>query len=563
VVPSNEAAVSTTDGGIAERRRSSAAHVRALLDHALDAVVALDGEGRINFWNPQAERTFGYPRDEAVGRELASLVIAELDREGFREAFRIACLQAMPQQPRHEMQGQRRDGSQFPVEITLTPTPDGIFCVSVFARDITERKRAEQERERLLSESEMHRQEAESASRVKDEFLATLSHELRTPLTAIVGWIYLLRGGRLDEATRARGLEAIDRNAAAQAKVLGDIVDMSRIVGAKLLLNVRPLQLAPVVAAAIDSLLPAAHARGVKIQPNLDPSAGLVSGDPDRLRQVVWNLLSNAVKFTEKGGRVTVRVEKAGDEAQISVEDTGVGISRDFLPHVFERFRQGDSSNTRSHGGLGLGLAVVRHLIEMHGGTVTAESGGTGQGSTFVVRIPLHQGGEAQEDPAPPVFTESRSFSFDREELPPNTPQLDGVQVVVVDDGEDVRDVISTILRQNGATVRAAGTAKEALDLIAQKPPDVLLSEVEMKGETGHSLISRVRMLPPDRGGTVPAAALSAYSRSEDRVQALLAGFQIHLTKPVRPAELVAVIAALARRNVGEAAGSSHESGGA
>jgi PAS domain S-box-containing protein len=552
--------VSTTDDGIAERRKSSAAHVRALLDHALDAVVALDGEGLINFWNPQAERTFGYPREEAAGRELASLVIAEEDREGFREAVRSACLQAIPEQPRHEMQARRRDGSQFPVEITLTPIPDGIFCVSVFARDITERKRAEQERERLLSESEMHRQEAESASRVKDEFLATLSHELRTPLTAIVGWIYLLRGGRLDEASRARGLEAIDRNAAAQAKVLGDIVDMSRIVGAKLLLNVRPLQLAPVVAAAIDSLLPAASARGVKIQPNLDPSAGLVSGDPDRLRQVVWNLLSNAVKFTEKGGRVTVRLERAGDDARVTVEDTGVGISRDFLPHVFERFRQGDSSNTRSHGGLGLGLAVVRHLVEMHGGTVTAESGGAGQGAAFVVRIPLLKTA-VTEDPLPATFTESRSFTFDPEELPPNTPQLDGVRVVVADDGEDVRDVISTILRQSGATVRAAATAKEALDLIAQQPPDVLLSEVEMKGETGHSLITRVRMLPPDRGGAVPAAALSAFSRSEDRVHALLAGFQIHLTKPVRPAELVAVIATLAGRNVGEAADSSNESG--
>ncbi len=538
--------MTTTENGVAERRRSSAAHVRALLDNALDAVIALDAEGRVNFWNPQAERTFGHTRDQAIGRELAEIALAESDRTRFRVATRAACEEeGRPREPRLEFLGERRDGGRFPVEITLTLIPGGSrFCLSVFARDITERKRDETERERLLRVAEENRMQAESASRVKDEFLATLSHELRTPLTAIVGWVYLLRGGSLDLETQQRGLEAIDRNASAQAQVISDILDVSRIVGAQLRLNVRPVLLASVVAAAIDTLLPAAQARGVKILPNLDPSAGPVAGDPDRLRQVVWNLLSNAIKFSERGGRITVRLEQVAEQVQIAVEDSGLGIASDFLPHVFERFRQADSSNTRSHGGLGLGLAVVRHLVELHGGTVEARSAGEGKGSAFVVRIPVLAGdalaAATAAEPAPV------GLLFDREELPPNTPHLDGIEVVVADDGEDVRDVITTILRQSGAVVRAAATATEALELIAQCPPHVLVSEVEMQGESGHSLISRVRMLPPERGGHVPAAALSAYSRSEDRVQALLAGFQIHLTKPVQPAELVAVIATLA-----------------
>ena len=540
-------AATTTDSGVSERRRSSAAHVRALLDNALDAVVALDAKGRINFWNPQAELSFGLSRQEAIGHELADLALAEEDRTAFREAVRAACSQGVAREPRIELCGRRRDGTTFPLEVTLTPIPDSVYCVSVFARDITERKQAESERDRLLHEAKLARHEAESASRVKDEFLATLSHELRTPLTAIVGWTYLLRGGRLDAATQAKGLEAIDRNASAQAQVIADILDLSRVVSAKLRLNVRRVQLAPVVAAAIDTLIPAANARGVKLQPILDPSAGLVSGDPDRLRQVVWNLVSNAVKFTERDGRVLVRLERSGDAVQITVEDTGIGISSAFLPHVFERFRQGDSSNTRSHGGLGLGLAVVRHLVELHGGTVEARSGGEGRGSAFVVRLPAWRSEDA--DTAAPAESSARVFTFDPEELPPNTPQLDGIEVLVVDDGDDVREVITAILLQSGALVRAAGSTEEALEAIAERAPDVLLAEVELAGPSGHSLISRVRSLPPDRGGVVPAAALSAYSRSEDRVQALLSGFQIHLTKPVQPAELVAVIATLAGRN--------------
>ena len=376
--------MSSTPPDLAERRRSSAAHVRAILDNTLDAVVAMDADGVIRFWNPRAEETFGWEaerrRRPPAGRSwwwtrrTAERLGEELDRLA-RPTAAGRC--------RTEVTGRRRDGAAFPLEITVTRIPeDPDYRFSAFARDITERKRSERERERLLVEAEHAREQAEAASRVKDEFLSTLSHELRTPLTAIVGWIYLLRGGRLDEAARTRALDAIDRNAGAQAQVISDILDLSRIVGARFKLSVRPIQLAPVVAAAIETLMPAANARGITVQTNLDPSAGLVSGDTDRLRQVVWNLLSNAIKFTPQGGRVTVRVERADPNVVVVVEDTGVGISPHFLPHVFERFRQADSSNTRNHGGLGLGLAVVRHLVELHGGQVTADSPGEGDGAS-------------------------------------------------------------------------------------------------------------------------------------------------------------------------------------
>jgi PAS domain S-box-containing protein len=531
-----------------ERRRSSAAHVRSILDKTLDAVIALDGAGLVTFWNPQAEQTFGIAREKAIGRDLGGLILPEAER-GVLAAL-LARLTAAEGDPnlRVEMEARRADGISFPLELTITAIPDGgDFTFSAFARDITQRRQDDRERARLLTEAERARAQAETASRVKDEFLSMLSHELRTPLTAIVGWTYLLRGGRLDEATARRGLDAIERNAAAQAQVISDILDLSRMVGAKFRLNVRPVQLAPVAAAAIDPLIPAATAKSLKLQTVLDPGAGLVVGDPDRLRQVVWNLVSNAVKFTPQGGRITVRVERnppAG--VRLVVEDTGEGISADFLPHVFERFQQGDSSNTRSHGGLGLGLAVARHVVELHGGTIEARSEGEGKGAVFTVVLPLVDPAQLPPAAPAPVGDAAQTAS-----LMADAPDLGGVRVLVVDDGEDVREVVSTVLGQCGAEVRSVGTAGEALDLLSSFAPHVLVSEVEMRGETGFSLIQKVRALPAERGGLVPAAALSAYGRTDDRVQALLAGFQIHLPKPVQPKELVAVVASLAGRTPG------------
>jgi signal transduction histidine kinase/ActR/RegA family two-component response regulator len=478
-----------------------------------------------------------------VGRGFVDLVVDEADRERLRAELERLARADGASALRTEVAGRRRDGGAFPLEITVTRIPeDPDYRFSAFARDITERKRHERERERLLVDAEHAREQAEAASRVKDEFLSTLSHELRTPLTAIVGWIYLLRGGRLDEAARKRALDAIDRNAGAQAQVISDILDLSKIVGAKFKLSVRPIQLAPVVAAAIETLMPAANARGITVQTNLDPSAGLVSGDTDRLRQVVWNLLSNALKFTPKDGRVSVRLERADPNVAIVVEDTGVGISPHVLPHVFERFRQGDSSNTRSHGGLGLGLAVVRHLVELHGGQVTADSPGEGEGATFTVTLPLldpEQAAAGDRDAAPVAS----------DELPDDAPKLDGVRVLVVDRSEEVREVVARILRLSGAEVDTATSVAEALTCIARAVPAVLVSEIDMEGETGYSLIRKVRSLPLDVGGAVPAAALTAYSRIEDRVRALRSGFQMQLGKPIQPAELLAVVAALADLN--------------
>jgi len=522
-----------------DRRRETAAHVRAVLDTALDAVISMDATGRVTFWNPRAEQIFGWSREEAVGKRVADLIIPPDMRAAHASglAHYLRTGEGRLLNRRVEMMAVRRDGSEVPVELALVAVREGEYhTLSAFLRDITERKRAEAERDRLFMAAEKARTEAEAASRAKDEFLATLSHELRTPLTSIVGWVYLLRSGRLDPAGVARGLETIDRNAMLQAQLVSDILDMSRIMAARFRLNVRPLELAPVVAAAMDSLVPAASAKGIRLLPVLDPSAGVVSGDADRLQQVVWNLLSNAIKFTPQGGRVQVRLARAEGHAEITVEDTGPGIRPEVLPHVFELFRQGDSSNTRAHGGLGLGLAVVRQLVELHGGTVHAASAGPGAGSAFTVRLPLSRDDVAQE----PAAAAAASVAAG--------PRLDGLRVLIADRGAEVREVVARILGQAGAEVLTASSARETLETMARERPDVLVVELEMADESGYALLSKVRALPPEAGGRTPAAALSSWSRTEDRVRSLLAGFQIHLSKPIHPAELLAVVASLAAR---------------
>jgi PAS domain S-box-containing protein len=524
-----------------DRRRGTASHVRAVLDTALDAVISMDATGRVTFWNPRAEQIFGWSREEAVGKPVADLIIPPSLRaahaSGLAHYLRTGEGELLNR--RVEMMAVRRDGSQVPVELALVAVREGEYhTFSAFLRDITDRKRAEAERDRLFMAAEKARTEAEAASRAKDEFLATLSHELRTPLTSIVGWVYLLRSGKLDPAGVARGLETIDRNAMLQAQLVSDILDMSRILAARFRLNVRPLELAPVVAAAIDSLVPAASAKGIRLLPILDPSTGVVSGDADRLQQVVWNLLSNAIKFTPPGGRVQVRLARAEGQAEITVEDTGPGIRPEVLPHVFELFRQGDSSNTRAHGGLGLGLAVVRQLVELHGGTVHATSAGEGAGAAFTIRLPLSRDEVAFEPAAATATTRS----------PAAGPRLDGLRVLVADRGADVREVVARILGQAGAQVLTASSARETLEMVARERPDVLVVDLEMADESGYALLAKVRALPPDAGGTTPAAALSSMFRTEDRVRSLLAGFQIHLSKPIHPTELLAVVASLAGR---------------
>ncbi|MGE5412893.1 MAG: ATP-binding protein, partial [Syntrophomonadaceae bacterium] len=402
-----------------------------------------------------------------------------------------------------------------------------------------DRRRAVEERARLEAGERAARAEAERAARAKDEFIATVSHELRTPLNAVLGWARLLRLGKLDPAAISRAIETIERSAQAQAQIVDDLLDVSRLVKGELRLDVRPVELVPVIEAAIDAVRPAANARGVSIASVLVPRAGPVAGDPGRLQQVVWNLLSNAVKFTPSGGRVEVRLEQEGGEVVIRVKDTGAGIAPAFLPHVFERFRQADSSSTRLHGGLGLGLAIVRHLVEAHGGSAAAASEGPGRGATFTVRLPV--------SPVRP-----RRVAAEAEARGPGAPgsfaTLDHVRVLVVDDDPDTVEVVRQVLESAGAQVTAAASAREALAALSARPPDVLLSDLGMPDEDGYTLIRKVRSLDPARGGRVPAAALTAYTRSEDRREALLAGFQVYLPKPVEPAELTAAVARLAGR---------------
>ena len=411
-------------------------------------------------------------------------------------------------------------------------------------------QRAEEERERLLVRERAARAEAEEANRLKDEFLATVSHELRTPLNAMLGWLSLLRGGRLDSADSARGLEVVERNAKMQAQLIEDLLDVSRIITGKLRLDVQPVDLTAVIEAAIETVRPSADARGIRLQRVLDSGAGPVSGDAGRLQQVVWNLLSNAIKFTPNEGRVQVRLERLNSHVEISVHDTGQGISRDFLPHVFERFRQFDATTTRSHYGLGLGLAIVRHLVELHGGTVQADSPGEGQGATFTVRLPLAvlRQPPADAPPAPPARATARGpvLSLDQ------APALDGLRVMVVDDEADAREMLAKVLAQRGAEAVPAASVAEAMALLREVTVDVLISDIGLPEEDGYELIRQVRALDAARGRWLPAAALTAYARPEDRRRALLAGYQIHLPKPVEPEELVAVVANLAGR-VGQA----------
>ncbi|MEH1962266.1 MAG: ATP-binding protein [Nostoc sp.] len=409
-------------------------------------------------------------------------------------------------------------------------------------RDITQRKQAEQKCKQLLEREQIARAEAETANRIKDEFLATLSHELRTPLNAIMGWTQLLRSRKLDETTTGRALETIERNTKSLTQLIEDILDVSRIIRGTLHLNIHQVKLVPLVEAAIDTVRPAAQAKEISIKCRFKPEVGVIVGDANRLQQVVWNLLSNAVKFTPKGGRVDVQLQRIQSHVQIRVSDTGGGIAAEFLSHVFERFCQADSSKTRSHGGLGLGLAIVRHLVELHGGTVCAQSPGIGQGATFIVNLPI-KAVDVEANTA-----EELSSCVNIQEANNYLPKLDDLRVLIVDDEAEARHLLTRILRQYGTQVIAAASASEALLALQEFKPHVLVSDIGMPQEDGYTLIRKVRALSTDEGGRIPAVALTAYARAEDRTQALLAGFQLHVPKPVNPGELAAVIANLTGR---------------
>ena len=400
---------------------------------------------------------------------------------------------------------------------------------------------AAEERKTLLESERAARGVAERMSDVKDEFLATLSHELRTPLNAILGWSQVLRSGVRNPADLVKGLETIERNARSQTRLIEDLLDMSRITSGKLRLDVQPLQPVSFIEAAVETVKPAADAKGIRLETFLNPSAGPISGDPSRLQQVIWNLLSNAIKFTPKDGKVQILLERVNSYIEINVSDTGVGIRPEFIPHLFERFRQGDASTTRRYGGLGLGLSIVKSLVELHGGTIAVKSPGEGRGTTVTVKLPLaivHRtgAGKAGIDATPPV-----AATF----IP---AELAGIKVLVVDDQRDARELMKRVLEDCAAEVLSAGTADEALRLIELEKPDVLISDIGMPDSDGFELLRRVRALGADRGGKVPAIALTALARSEDRTRALRAGFLVHVAKPVDPSELVATVASVVGR---------------
>lgn len=411
--------------------------------------------------------------------------------------------------------------------------PPALRQVAVVFKDISARKRVEDERAQLLTRERAARREAEEASRLRDEFLTTVSHELRTPLTAILGWVQLLRGGRLPPDKHGRALETIERNARAQAQLIEDLLDVSSIMAGKLRLEVTAVDLPAIIEAALETVRPAAEAKGLHLRASLTADCP-VMGDTQRLHQVVWNLLANAVKFTPQGGQVHVQLARHEASVEVTVTDTGVGIDPEFQPHAFRRFRQANGATTRAHGGLGLGLSIVRQLVELHGGTVRVFSEGVGRGASFTVRLPL-------------TLLPQRAVSGPHLRVPAAS-ELTDLHILVVDDEQDTREMLRALLEQHGARITLAASAAEALRHHRADPPDLLLSDIAMPDEDGYTLISRLRGLPPGAGGDLPAVALTAHARPEDRNRALRAGFDNHLCKPVDPQELIAVIAALSLR---------------
>lgn len=506
---------------------------------------------RIDFVSDYVEAMLGYTVQEWL--QTPSFWLTIVHPEDRERAARVAAEQfSSGRGGVNEFRWMAKDGRVLWVEAhasvmsDATGRPVGMRGVTM---DVSARKQAQEERERLLAREQQLRSEAESANQLKDEFLATLSHELRTPLTAILGWGTMLQRNQLEEDDqRAHAVETIVRNAKAQAQLIEDLLDVSRIITGNLRLDVQPFEIAHAIKAAVDGVRPAANAKGISLQVSLDPHARLILGDPARIQQVAWNLLSNAVKYTPEGGRVQVRTERVNSQVEMTVSDTGEGIPLEFLPHVFDRFRQADQATTRRHGGLGLGLAIVRHLAELHGATVHVDSAGKGKGATFTVKLPLMVSHDqtsrvGQEDGNNRRLTGESSGVIDCE------AELDGLHVIVVDDEEDTREMVALMLRRCGADVSTAGSTDEALSLFNAQKPDVLVSDIGMPGEDGYTLIRRVRRLSADKGGRIPALALTAYARTEDSVRALSAGYQVHVAKPVDSTDLIAAVASLAGRS--------------
>jgi PAS domain S-box-containing protein len=533
--------VPVSNAEFSESADTMQARLVAIVASSDDAIVSKDLTGIVQTWNDAATRIFGYTAEEMVGKSITILVPPERWEE---EPAILARLCAGERVDHFETVRVAKDGRRIEVSVTISPivSRDGrIVGASKIARDITLMKRVTRELEQLLESERAARQEAERVGRVKDEFLATLSHELRSPLSAILGWAQLLRSTAAAPGDLGVGLETIERNARAQSQLIEELLDMSRIVSGMLRLDVQPVDLSAVIDEAVESVRPASEAKGIRIRVEQNRNAAPIIGDPIRLQQIVWNLLINGIKFTPRDGYIHIVVRRVELQVEISIRDSGQGISPAVLPRLFTRFSQGDSSTTRRHGGLGLGLALVRHLTELHGGTVHASSPGEGQGATFVVQLPV----TVVHQEAPESAVARRDST-----APPATPwQLDlsGIKVLVVDDDPDTRALLRRVLEANKAVVLTADTAAAALELLQAEKPSILLSDIGMPGEDGYQLIRKVRALLASQGGDTPAVALTAFAQTEDRRRALLAGFQMHLPKPVEAPELVAVVSSLSR----------------
>jgi PAS domain S-box-containing protein len=519
----------------------------AIVASSDDAILSKDLNGTITSWNDGAQRIFGYEPHEMIGQSVLKLIPADRRKE---EAVIIDQLRRGIRVDHFETIRVRKNGEHFPVSLTISPIKDAngkIVGASKIARDITGLRKAAVEREQLLESERSARALAENANRMKDEFLSTISHELRTPLNAIVGWTEVLTDGDPMRGDVMHGIEVIRRNAMMQAQLIEDLLDLGRISSGKMMLEVEPIDISSVVSQAIGSVAHAAQAKQIALIPVIGSVRGLL-GDARRLQQVIWNLLTNAIKFTPNQGKIVIRARRVDSHVEISVADSGQGIAAEFLPHLFERFRQEDSSTTRVHGGLGIGLALAKQLVELHGGTIRAESPGINLGTTFTLSLPVaalqgdhRQSGTSNENPPTPTL-----------------PDLQGIKVLAVDDDKDSLEVLKRILSRRNAEVQTASSTYEAMEKFVSFLPDVVLSDIGMPGRDGYDLIRLIRQHPA--GANTPAAALTALARSEDRTRALTAGFQSHVAKPVAAAEIVAMVRSLAdvhpREGIGSASGS-------
>jgi PAS domain S-box-containing protein len=506
----------------------------AIIESSDDAIISKDLNGIIMSWNEGAVRLFGYAAAEIIGKSVTILIPAGRADE---EPYILERIKRGVKVDHYETVRRRKDGSEVDISLTVSPVRDKsgkVIGASKIARDITSRKQAEERIQEALAREQEARSEAENANRSKDEFLALVSHELRAPLNAVLGWTYALRQKRHDEQFFERATEVIERNAGMQLRLIEDLLDAASVIRGKLKLEVSPTDLAGVIEKAEEVVRPAARAKGVSLDTRLDRNVGQITGDPDRLQQVVWNLLSNAVKFTNEGGRVEVSLERVDPYVQIVVRDTGRGVKPEFLPYVFDRYRQAEPSSGRRFGSLGLGLSLTRQLVEMHGGSVAVESEGEGKGATFTIKLPVRAIYTAESDVEAPASGRRKS--------------LEGVWAVLVDDEPDARELVTLLLELNGARVTAFGSTDDALNLLTDDMgtrPDILISDLSMPVEDGIGLIRKLREWERTHGGALPAVALTAFGRSNDRTRALEAGFQTHVTKPAEPAELVVEVRSL------------------